>query len=244
MGNIRRIQRRYFYPMIKLIYPTRCVLCNEVISWKEEICDECRLRLSYVQSPYCLRCGKEIVDEEQEYCRDCEENPKSFLQGFPAMNYKDPLPDAIAAFKYHNRRQGAGYFARQIVRCRGEQILAANPEVLVPIPIHKRKKRQRGYNQAELLTRELGACLKIPVDTTILCRTQYTLPQKKLDAKSRELNLKKAFFSNERIVKYKSVMLVDDIYTTGATIEACTKLLKKHGVKDVYYTSICIGKGY
>ena len=70
------------------------------------------------------------------------------------------------------------------------------------------------------------------------------MPQKKLDNEEREKNLKKAFISSGEIVKYKRVMLVDDIYTTGATIETCTKLLKENGVSEVYYTSICIGKGY
>ena len=72
------------------------------------------------------------------------------------MNYKEPLPLAISAFKYHNRRQAAKYFARQIVKSQGERIIDAAPEVLIPIPIHRKKKRIRGYNQAELLARELG----------------------------------------------------------------------------------------
>lgn len=228
-----------------LLYPPACPLCRTVLPIRSgAVCDVCRAKISYVQTPVCLRCGKEVMDEEQELCEDCAAHERSFIRGFPAMNYVEPLPDSIADFKYHNRRDYAVFYAQEIVRCHGQAILALAPEALIPVPVHREKLKKRGYNQAEILAQAMEDILHIPVDADIIERRVNTLPQKALDDAEREKNLKSAFHSTDKIVKYKKVMLVDDIYTTGATIEACTRALKDKGIKEIYYTSICIGKGY
>ena len=126
----------------------------------------------------------------------------------------------------------------------GELVLQdIKPDILVPVPVHKTKLHKRGYNQAEVLARELATYLNVPVEPDLIKRNIKTSPQKELGTKAREENIKKAFNSTDKIVKYRCALLVDDIYTTGATIEACTKILHEQGIKDVYYTSVCIGKG-
>lgn len=159
------------------------------------------------------------------------------------MRYEGKVKDSLMDFKYRNRREYADFFAYEIVKRHGRDILEAAPEALVPVPVHWAKRRKRGYNQAKLLANGLSGYLNIPVDDTLIQRRINTIPQKKLDPVQRENNLKKAFLSAKNIVKYKSVMLVDDIYTTGATVETCTKVLRDIGIHEVYYTSVCIGKG-
>ncbi len=190
-----------------------------------------------------MKCGKELDEEESEYCQDCREHTRTFTKGFPAMHYKEPISDSVWDFKYNNMRKYGGFLAREILKSKGKEIRMVNPDVLIPVPVHKSKLVKRGYNQAELLARELGELLDIPVDEKLLKRTINTLPQKELDNQEREKNLKKAFVCENKIVKYNKVMLVDDIYTTGATIEACASALKNVGVEQIYYTSICIGRG-
>lgn len=237
--------KRFANTLQKILYPPSCPLCGELIPISSgTVCKVCRAELSYIQQPVCLRCGKEIMDEEQELCEDCSNHTRSYIRGFPAMNYVTPLSESVADFKYHNRRDYAEFYAQEIVRCRGREILAVNPEALIPVPIHNAKLKKRGYNQAEVLAQEIGNILHIPVDTQVIQRCVNTIPQKTLNQEEREKNLKNAFISTDKIVKYKRVILVDDIYTTGATIEACTNILKDKGITDVYYTSICIGKGY
>lgn len=237
--------RRFLSAAVTLLYPPVCPLCRTVLPVRSgAVCAACRAKISYVQTPVCLRCGKEVMDEEQELCEDCAAHERSFIRGFPAMNYAEPLPESIADFKYHNRRDYAVFYAQEIVRCHGQSILALAPEALVPVPVHRDKLKKRGYNQAEILARALADILHIPVDADIIERRVNTLPQKTLDDAEREKNLKSAFQSTDKIVKYKKVMLVDDIYTTGATIESCTRALKDKGITEIYYTSICIGKGY
>lgn len=242
----KNIHIRQFLNAAKdLLYPPTCPLCRAVLPIRSgAVCTLCRAKISYVRTPVCLRCGKEVMDEEQEVCEDCVAHERSFIRGFPAMNYVEPLPESIADFKYHNRRDYAVFYAQEIVRCHGQAILALAPEALIPVPVHREKLKKRGYNQAEVLARALEDVFHIPVDAEIIERRVNTLPQKALDDAEREKNLKSAFHSTDKIVKYNKVMLVDDIYTTGATIEACTRALKDKGITEIYYTSICIGKGY
>ena len=154
------------------------------------------------------------------------------------------MTDAIYRFKYHFERCHASFFAGEILKVHGKEILSLHPEVLVPVPVHKKKLKKRGYNQAAELAKALSERLGIPADETLLLRGRNTTPQKKLTPEERKNNLKTAFLSGQNRVNYKSAMLVDDIYTTGATIEACTECLHNMGISEVFYTSICIGKGY
>ena len=239
-----RILKNIINKIKYLMYPPVCPLCEEVLSGgKTRICDSCRPRIQYLTEPTCLKCGKEIDDSEREYCSDCTKKPKSYVRGFPAMVYKEPVRRSIANFKYKSKSSYADCFAYEIVKTHGRDILNVAPEALIPVPIHRKKLEKRGYNQAKVLARSLGAYLDIPVDDGILKRTVNTTPQKLLDDNERQKNLEKAFISDKKQVQYKKVMLVDDIYTTGSTIEACTKILKNAGVKEVFYTGICIGKG-
>lgn len=227
---------------LELVYPNRCPLCDCLLDFNLRVCDSCRMQLSYVKEPCCLRCGKEIDDAEKEYCEDCATRDFHYIKGFPAVNYIVPMSSSLAKFKYKNYRQYADFYADVIVRSKGRQILSVSPEVFVPVPLHKKRKRKRGYNQAELLADALSRRLHIPVDTELLCRSINTMPQKALGQKERTINLTKAFQPGEKIVKYNRVMLVDDIYTTGATIDTCAAVLRQYGCKEIYYTSVCIGK--
>ncbi|MBE5943509.1 MAG: ComF family protein [Lachnospiraceae bacterium] len=220
------------------------MFCGELLSRKESYCcSECIPKITYLSEPFCLKCGKEIDSEEDEFCQDCSNHTRSFVKGFPALAYVEPVSEAVGALKYKNKRSYAEYFAREIVKIHGKSIANLGVEALIPVPIHPKKLKKRGYNQAKIIADRLGELMRIPVDDEILFRDRNTLPQKELDSIEREKNLKNAFYSAKEIVQYKRVLLVDDIYTTGATIEACTKILQQIGVSGVYYTSICIGKG-
>lgn len=229
---------------VDMIYPKICPLCGEILKKNDKLsCGNCKLKIEYLKPPLCFKCGKEIADEEEEFCFDCKEKPKSFISGFPAMRYTDGVKKSVGDFKYKNKREYAPFFAREIIIANGAKIADIKPDVLVPVPVHKVKLKKRGYNQAGLLARELGKIIDVPVDSDIIIRKNNTTPQKELSPIERENNLKSSFIPSDKVVKYKCALLVDDIYTTGATIEACTKVLHKKGIEKVYYTSICIGEG-
>lgn len=118
------------------------------------------------------------------------------------------------------------------------------PDLIMPVPLHKKRRRKRGYNQAGVLGRRLGRLLGIRVDDKSLLRRVYTDPQKKLGRLERKKNLRNAFALKESFKPVPVVLLVDDIYTTGNTIDAVSEVLKKKGVEKVYFLTISIGQGY
>ncbi len=207
------------------------------------ICPQCKKDLPYVKPPFCLRCGKHIEAEDQEYCSDCKKRPKSFCQGFPVFAYEGKIKDSVLMFKYKNKREFAQYYAGEIITHYGNVLKTLGLDGVIPVPVHASRYRRRGYNQAELLASVLAKELSLPIYASELIRTENTHVQKELNDSERYANLKNAFKRRQDGVKLKKVLLVDDIYTSGATIEACTHVLKKTGVDQVYYTSICIGQG-
>ena len=200
--------------------------------------------IDYPAQPVCMRCGCEITDEEAELCEDCTRHTRTYIQGFPAMKYQYPLDESLARFKYHNQRDYAAFYAGQIVKRHGLTLQSLGIDALIPIPIHKRKLEKRGYNQAELLALEIGKQLGIRVENNWLIRTKNTVPQKLLNGQERRNNLKKAFIIGRNDVKlYDRIILVDDIYTTGTTLDEIAALLKENGVSKVYCVTLACGSG-
>ena len=119
-----------------------------------------------------------------------------------------------------------------------------DPDLILPIPLHRRRRKERGYNQSALISREIGRLLGIPVDEKSLVRSIYTNPQKRLGRGERKRNLNQVFALKKDFLPVPVILLVDDIYTTGSTIDAAAGVLKKIGVEKVYFLTISIGQGY
>lgn len=117
-------------------------------------------------------------------------------------------------------------------------------DAIIPVPLHRKRRRERGYNQAELFAKEIGKRTGIPVETKLLYRCINTRPQKELNDQERKKNLKKAFTIAQNIVQLRKVLLVDDIYTTGSTVDAAAECLKVSGIQEVYVLCISIGRGH
>ena len=239
--------RQYILP---LLYPRHCPFCDELLPYPETLCKTCRTRLPLIGQPTCFRCGKPLRDERQELCYDCRIFPKSFDQGLALFLYNSMTRTSIVAFKYHNQRYLSDFYVEGICRMHLRQLNAWHLQAVIPIPVHKNKRKKRGYNQAELIANQLALRLNLTCYTNLVLRNQDTLPQKQFSPQARLNNLKKAFrlnpafLDNQGRLKTKGlrrVLLVDDIYTTGATMESCTRLLKAAGVEKVYIYSLCIG---
>lgn len=236
--------------LLDIIYPVRCPVCGEIVIPKgERICACCKDKLPYIHEPRCMKCSKPIEYDEKEYCGDCERKQYHFDRGYAVWIYNDDLRRSIADYKYHGRKEYARFYIDEIVRLYGDHIRNLAPDVVVPVPIHKSKYLERGYNQADILAKGIGKELGLPVLSRLLLRNKKTLPQKKLSDKERLRNLKEAFGFDDMQLnrcsrKVDSVLLIDDIYTTGSTMEACTNVLLSNGIKHVYFLVVCIGKGY
>ena len=147
-------------------------------------------------------------------------------------------------FKYANKREYVTFYAEEAYHLHGAWIKAKGIEVILPVPMYRKKERKRGYNQAAVFARSLGKISGIPVDQTLLSRVRNTVPQKELNDKERRKNLEEAFVVSRRPVPYHSVLLVDDIYTTGSTVDAIAEILRAEGVDVICFLSISIGAGF
>lgn len=226
-----------------LLFPRRCPVCGGVAMPKGRlICPACLKQLSFVSSPACMKCGKEIGSREQEYCADCIRRKKSFTRGFALLNYDSRAAVSMAAVKYHNKREYLDFYARAAALRFEKQFRQAGIQVIVPVPVHASRLKTRGFNQAAVLAERLSAELGIPWEE-LLIRVKKTDPQKSLGSAERLKNLRGAFEAEQEAGKWERVLLVDDIYTTGSTAEICSRALLKTGVKQVFVFAVCIGHG-
>lgn len=154
-----------------------------------------------------------------------------------------PVSKAIYQFKFHNKRYYGQIFAREMAREYGQWVRDCGIEEIIPVPLHPSRRRERGYNQAELLARGLSKELQIPIRKDVLFRVRRTKPQKQLDDRGREENLRGAFGISRQWKAPANVLVVDDIYTTGSTVNKISKLLIRAGVQKVYFLTISIGQG-
>lgn len=212
------------------------------------ICKGCEDKPVRILEPRCKKCSKPLLSSEQEYCYDCSVKDFHYQRGYSLWLYDEVMQKSMVAFKYNGRKEYVSYYVDEMVKHFTKEIRSIGPDVIMPIPVHPARRRQRGYNQAELIALELGRQLHILVRSDVLKRTVKTRPQKELSNIERMKNLEKAFAVNEvykdECRKYHKVLLVDDIYTTGSTIEACAKILLNSGVGEIYYVTLCIGQGY
>ena len=229
--------------ILQLLFPTRCPVCDRIVKpFGEKICLECLPKLRAVTPPWCMKCGKKIQGDE-ELCTDCKNRNHTFDRARTLYEYGTAAP-SIYRLKYKGRQEYADFFGEEMGKYLGEFIRRVSPDVLVPVPLHRKKQKRRGYNQAACLARALVKSLNLPVDEKLVKRVRNTAPMKRLNPTERQNNLKKAFIIGRNDVKlYDRVILVDDIYTTGTTLDEIAALLKAGGVSEVYCVTLACGAG-
>ena len=227
---------------LDLLFPGRCPVCDGIVGFgRGDICQPCMEKVKLIRGPACMKCGKPVTEEE-EYCHDCSRKKHVYQCGMAAFEYKSVAP-AIYRFKYKGRQEYAVFFGRCMAKKLEEKFIQWKPEALMPVPVHPSRKRQRGYNQAELLAWEVSARTGVPVYSNIVKRWKKTAPQKDLDDIQRQNNLKRAFKIDINDVKLNTIVIIDDIYTTGSTIDAMAGILHKAGIPKVYFMALTIGRG-
>ncbi|MDE7311075.1 MAG: ComF family protein [Eubacterium sp.] len=225
-----------------LLYPHRCPVCGSVLR-DTLICPECAGKLRYVTQPFCYSCGKPVESTVHEYCMDCIRKKHEFCQGRAVFRYQGAVRGMLYRYKYGNRRDYTEFFALEAARLYGQWVRRLGIELAAPIPLSKKRRKKRGYNQADLFGRRFAQLVGLDYDAGLLVRVRNTAPQKQLSASERKNNLKNAFKMNRNVVNLKRILLIDDIYTTGSTIDAAALVLKQSGVEDVFYLCISIGQG-
>jgi ComF family protein len=213
--------------LLDLLYPPVCVGCGQVGT---TYCRSCRDAVLFVAPPLCPLCGR--PQETSKLCSRCAHHPFE-LDGIRSVAFfEGALRKAIHRFKYNYARELAIPLGDMLVHFWRQAPLEA--DLIVPVPLHARRLRERGYNQSALLAGYLGQAVGIPVAGDVLYRNRYTRSQAQLNAAERSQNVEGAFSCNGSGVQGRHVLLVDDVCTTGSTLDACSVALKEGGAVSVW----------
>lgn len=221
--------------LLSILYPPRCVCCGEVLPAGETLCEACEKRIVRIEAPVCLLCGYSL--------QDCgRKHPKTAYQEITApFYYEEAVREGIHRFKFRDRPQSAIFFAREMAKSVRENMPGISFDLIVCVPMLPAKEKERGYNQSALLARELSTLLGVPADCHALCKSIDTPAQHELKGAGRKGNVFGVFeVPCPEAVEGKTVLLCDDVKTTGATLDECAKMLKFAGAKDVYCACIAV----
>lgn len=228
--------------VVDLIFPRRCAVCDNILSLsKRYICDDCKGKIVYVEEPTCLKCGK-TIEKEAEYCLDCTRRKHKYIQGKSVFDYGS-ISDSLYRFKNKGRVEYGKFYALEIMKKNGNWLRSISPDVIVPVPVHSSRLFDRGYNQAEVVAKELSKLSGIPVDNSLIIREKRTAPLKDLTLSQRQDYLKKGFKVTQKGVKLETIVILDDIYTTGSTIDEIADTILRSFNCKIYFLTITIGRG-
>lgn len=208
-----------FNNIINELYPSQCIICGKLYS--DSICNKCYKKL-------------EIVAKSEKY------KSKSFNEHIYLFKYEGKIRNLIIDYKFNDKAYLSNFFTKIIIK--NEKICGKikSYDIIIPVPIHKKRKNERGYNQSELIARKISKNIhELELVTNSLIKEKNTVAQSTLTKEQRKQNAKKVYkLINKEKIQNKKVILLDDIYTTGSTTEECSKILKQNGAKEILVLTI------
>ena len=243
-----------FRQFIDIIYPPRCHICQDFL-WKNRVkrdqeelsfCQSCFDGFSEISSPLCPICSRPFFSETEEdhLCEDClRKRPFYDAVGAPYL-YEGDLMAAIHQFKYAGRSYLANSLGPLLASFAKRWLNKADGCLMMPVPLHPKKLRERGFNQSLLLARHVASSMGAELDFLSLRRVRYTSPQTGLKSDERRKNVRRAFeIIDQKALKGRAVALVDDVATTGHTLNECARVLKRSGSKEVFCLALARTRG-
>ena len=222
--------------LIAAFLPDRCAFCGDVIAHNTEICPRCKNELHRQEQPICYHCGR-----SKPHCQ-CKKDGKRKWDGITAplvYETEGVTGEAVRRLKRSNNRKNAATLGREIASCVRDSFPDVAFDCVMPVPMHPKDKLKRGYSQSAWLAETVAEELSIPFEDMLL-KIERTQSQKGLLRQNRRANLRGAFDVNEMFdAPDKTVLLIDDVITTGATVDECATVLKIYGVRAVYVAAVC-----
>ena len=225
---------------LRFVLPVECIACGQSLSTDPVpfFCTVCWDTIRPLQQPVCARCDQPFVSPAatsytpNHHCQDCMERPPDFERAWTLFPYLPPLRDAICSFKYRGKHTLAKPLARLMISALPSRI---DVDVIIPVPLHPTRLRAREFNQSLLLADQLSRHLSLPVSATNLVRTAVTDPQTALSRQARLRNLRNTFTIRwPQDLAEQRILLVDDVFTTGTTLNECAKTLRRAGSGPVF----------
>ena len=232
-SSLNRLFQQGRNSLLSLFFPWPCAVCGVLQAYAGVICEPCRERLPRIGNRYCRICGSPLPDQWRvRICPECKMSRPKLTRIRSVFLYEDPLIRMIREMKFSRRARHARYFSEELYLF----LLSRMPgsiEAIVPVPLHRAREWERTFDQAGLLAKHLQELSGLPV-RNVLIRRENTIPQTSLSGRARRMNLRDAFQVKKGVQLPSSIVLIDDVITTGATLEACAAPLRRAGARRVY----------
>ena len=221
--------------IIDLIFPRKCIICDRY-DCQTEVCTECWKKLSFISQPSCFICSTPFPyeNEKESICAECIVNKPSYDRSISILEYDDASKKIIHDFKYKDQLHILEYIVNLMTNI-GKDIFN-DLDIIAPVPIHKYKLLKRGYNQSALIAMNVAARKDLPYFPQLLIKSKNTLAQTGLKKSQRTINIRNSFELNNKLysnIADKNILLIDDVITTGSTVNECSRILKKEGANKV-----------
>ncbi len=239
--NLKEKFERLKNKIVKTLFVDKynCLACDMELpkTKRSGLCDQCEKSLSAIQQNYCHKCGR-IQENEADYCITCMNYQRNFDFARSYCVYEGKAVDLVWGLKFGGKK----YFAKYMANCMVDKFLDENMsgDLLIPVPLSRKRQKHRGYNQSQLLAKEISNQLKINCDCRSVVKVLDTPEQAKKVGKERELNVLNAYaVVDQHNIKGKNIILIDDVLTTGATTSEIAKVLYKAKAKSVCVLTFC-----
>ncbi len=214
------------------LFPGSCVLCAARIASGEDFCPQCERSLPYLAGG-CPQCASPMMPTTASgsHCGECQRRPPAFSRTLAMFHYSSPIDRLIQSLKYHHRLEIARVLGQRLARFLQTHGVASS-NLLIPVPLHTTRLRERGFNQSLELARPVAKRLGLSLDYTCATRTRQTAPQTDLAPKARQRNVRGAFRASDAVAG-RRVAILDDVMTTGHTVDSLARCLRRAGARDV-----------
>ena len=246
MKTVRPFLRQWWEAGIGFIYPNNCQVCYAEPAGRREgyVGQRCWSRVRFIKPPFCQRCGLPYPGDITApfECGNCQELELAFSSARSAVEARETVRDVILRYKYNRALWFEPFLADLLIRAAAPELVKETWSFIVPVPLHPAKRREREFNQAERLADWLGRATQIPVNKNLLQRVQPTMTQTRLTRAARASNMRGAFaVPPGRRLHGERIVLLDDVFTTGATTSACARVLQSAGAGDVSVWTVARG---
>ncbi|MBW2673399.1 MAG: ComF family protein [Deltaproteobacteria bacterium] len=220
-----------------MLFPEQCPTCGAaLVGGGNLFCPDCLSAVRFIAPPLCISCGLSFTTNQgaNHLCEECIRSMPPFSVARSLSVYEGALLDAIHLFKYHGKISVGEALGRMMAQAPYDSLAIEDYSLIIPVPLHPKRLRERGFNQSLVLARQISKRFSIPLDFSTLKRMVYTVSQVNLSGSKRKTNVRGAFevVDRGRIQGHK-IVLIDDVYTTGSTVAECSKMLVQGGAKEV-----------